>query len=111
MTVQINLVFADGFLANSQTAAQTHGTKRIAGETITPTGSSQASSVIVSSRYVSGAVWEIDNDDAGELWVRFYQSDTSPAPEASAGNDFRVKVSERRYFTAKPGETVAIING
>lgn len=73
-------------------------------QTITTSASSQTSTVVAPLEATGNMLWRVEAD-GGAVWVQFGAS-----PTAAAGSDWRVTDGEIAFFTAEPGETVAVIN-
>ena len=73
-------------------------------QSITPSGTSQATTGSTPRGSYSG-YWAVTNNSAGAVWVKF-----GATPTAAANSDFLVLAGQTRFWQAKAGHQVAIIN-
>jgi|GEM_PF-6432076 len=109
MPVLINLNFATA--AGTGGALQVSDGEPLLGDEITPSGSNQVSDLVVPANVRNRLIWTIENVTTDGIFLRFYQSDASPAPTALTGVKRRyVGPGEVQAYGAKPGQRVAIAN-
>lgn len=76
----------------------------LAAETINSSAASQQSTAVVGSNAGADIMWEITAHSAA-VWAAFGAN-----PTAVAGTHFLVPIGTTRYFGAKGGDKVAIVN-
>jgi hypothetical protein len=105
MTVQIAIGRSSGKSASLKSGLQIMDAAPYWSETITASGSSQATTNAAPDRGEYSLVWDVWNGGDAAVWLTF-----GATPTAAAGTTWLVPAGQGRAFLAKPGQKAAVVN-